>query len=121
MKLQADAHTAQTITSYGPGWISVNGKLLKYNVVIDSHSTYSAWQASGFDELQPAHFSVLGDLKPELVLLGTGAKQRFPHPRLYSPLMAHGIGLETMTTAAACRTFNILSAEGRHVVVALLL
>lgn len=121
MKLQADAHTTQTITSYGPGWISVNGQLLKYNVVIDSHSSYSAWQTSGFDELQPEHFSVLGELKPELVLLGTGAKQRFPHPRLYSQLMAQGIGLETMTTPAACRTFNILSGEGRHVVVALLL
>jgi len=60
-------------------------------------------------------------LQPDIVVLGTGASLRFPHPRLTRALLEQRIGLEVMDTAAACRTFNILAAEGRRVAAALML
>ena len=53
------------------------------------------------------------------MLFGAGAAQRFPHPRLLAPLTDARVGLEVMDTPAACRTFNILAAEGRRVLAAL--
>ncbi len=63
----------------------------------------------------------LAELKPEVVLLGTGTRLRFPHPRLTRALTDAGIGVEVMDTPAACRTFNILAAEGRKVLAAVIL
>ena len=67
-----------------------------------------------------ADFEQILALRPEVVLLGTGARQRFAHPRLYASLSAARIGLEMMDTGAACRTYNILMAEGRKVLAALI-
>ena len=64
-------------------------------------------------------FARLLDYEPEIVLLGTGDVQRFPHPRLLAPLGEAHVGIEAMDTSAACRTFNILVAEGRRVAAAL--
>ena len=58
--------------------------------------------------------------RPEVILLGTGSRLHFPHPSLTHPLQLAGIGLEAMDTVAACRTYNILMAEGRQVLAALL-
>jgi uncharacterized protein len=79
------------------------------------------WEPASFDELSEAHFSYFLPLKPEILLLGTGARQRFPHPRLYRALTHAGIALECMDTPAACRTYNILVAEDRKVLAAILL
>ncbi|MDP2247911.1 MAG: Mth938-like domain-containing protein, partial [Nitrosomonadales bacterium] len=76
--------------------------------------------ASDFESLTVEHFEKIAELKPEVVLLGTGNKHRFIHPRLTAPLTALGISVECMDTAAACRTYNILMAEGRHVAAALI-
>jgi uncharacterized protein len=73
-----------------------------------------------FDALSERHFAALADLAPELVIFGTGARLRFPAPALLRPLIERGIGVETMDTAAACRTYNVLLGEGRAVVAALL-
>ena len=81
----------------------------------------SDWNVASFDELSEAHFAYFLDLKPDVLLLGTGARQRFPHPRLYRALTNAGIGLECMNTPAACRTYNILVAEDRKVVAAILI
>jgi uncharacterized protein len=78
------------------------------------------WPTASFEALAEADFERLRALDPEVVLLGTGARQRFPHPRLARPLAEARIGLEVMNTPAACRTYNILMAEGRKVVAALL-
>ena len=64
---------------------------------------------------------MIAQLEPEIALLGTGDRQRFPHPRLIQALMARGIGVEVMDTSAACRTYNIVMLEGRRVAAALLL
>ncbi len=79
------------------------------------------WPPSGFEALSQAHFEVILEFKPEIVLLGTGATLRFPHPSLTQALIRMQVGLEVMDTAAACRTYNILVTEGRKVAAALIL
>ncbi len=78
------------------------------------------WAPKDFSEIDDASFAVLDELEAEVVLLGTGASQQFPQAQLQSALMARGIGIEIMDSAAACRTYNILMAEGRTVVAMLL-
>ena len=78
------------------------------------------WQAQIFEQLAAEHFECLLPLQPEMVLLGTGATLRFPHPALTKALIAARIGVEVMDTGAACRTYNILTGEGRRVAAALL-
>jgi uncharacterized protein len=78
------------------------------------------WRAASFEALTEADFAPLLDLGADILLLGTGAKQRFPHPRLTHALAARRIGVEAMDLPAACRTFNILVAEERRVAAALL-
>ena len=79
------------------------------------------WHCADFSELSDNHFTRLAELDPELVIFGSGVRLRFPRPEWLLDLMARRIGVETMDTAAACRTYNILAGEGRNVIVALLL
>jgi uncharacterized protein len=120
MKLQPDKSEVQTITAYGPGWIAINNERFEHSMVIDSRGARSAWDCGRFDELGPAHFANLASPGVEMVIFGSGPRLRFPHPSWLRPLMAQRTGVETMDTAAACRTYNILAAEGRHVLAALL-
>ena len=78
------------------------------------------WPPQALDQLREAHFEPILALQPELVLLGTGTRQGFVPPPLLKCFYAAGIGIEMMTTDAACRTFNLLAAEDREVVAALL-
>ena len=121
MKLQPDKFDVQTISGYGPGWIAVNGERLGTSLIVGSAGQRLDWQAGHFDELTAAHFAQLCDLGSELVIFGSGSRLRFPPPAWLQPLMQRRIGLETMDTQAACRTYNILAGEGRSVVAALLL
>ena len=79
-----------------------------------------AWAEGGFEALATEHFDQLAALRPELVILGTGARQHFVHPNLTRVLLERGIGVECMDNPAACRTYNVLVGEGRKVIVALL-
>ena len=79
------------------------------------------WDVDAFEALQPNHFDAVLALQPELVVFGSGVRLRFPRPALLRRLIERGIGVETMDTAAACRTYNVLASEGRSVVAALLL
>jgi uncharacterized protein len=121
MKLQPDKFDVQTISGYGPGWVSVNGEKLKHSLVIGSKGQRLDWKVSRFEDLTPAHFAQLATLDAELVIFGSGTRLRFPPPAWLQPLMAQRVGLETMDSQAACRTYNILAGEGRNVVVALVL
>jgi len=121
MKLQPDRSDAQTISAHGPGWVAVGGEKITHNVIISSRGERIAWGAGRFDDLEPAHFEQLAGLQAEVVIFGSGSRIRFPRAAWLQPLMARRIGLETMDTAAACRTYNILAQEGREVAVALLL
>ncbi len=121
MKLQPDKSTVQTISGYGPGWIAVDAERFSSSLVLGAHGERLLWPCQRFEQLEAAHFHQLAALRPELVLFGSGSRLRFPRPEWLQALVAQRIGLETMDTAAACRTYNILAGEGRHVVAALLL
>ena len=121
MKLQPDKFDVQAITGYGPGWVGINGEKVTRSVVIASSGERIDWGVSRFEDLGPAHFAQIAQLGPEVALFGSGSKIRFPRPAWLKPLIDAHVGLETMDTAAACRTYNILAQEGRAVAVALLL
>lgn len=121
MKLQPDKFDGLAITGYGPGWVGVNGEKITTSIIIGSRGQRLAWPCSGFDSLSPAHFSQLAEMEAELVIFGSGSRLRFPQPAWLRPLIDKRIGLETMDTQAACRTYNILAGEGRNVLAALLL
>jgi uncharacterized protein len=111
--------TYNTITAYGEGYVQVNGQRYQSSLVVLADKVLD-WPVEGFDRLSEESFSLLQAEKPEIVLLGTGPKQRFPHPRLTAALAQAGIGVEVMDLRAACRTYNILVAEERKVAAALL-
>lgn len=124
MKLHADKPDANTITAYGDGWIAVNGERLSQSVVLASSGERIDWRCKSHDELDAGHFTSLlelTDTPPELVIFGSGRRLRFVRPSLLQSLINQGIGVETMDTQAACRTFNILAGEGRRVLAALLI
>jgi uncharacterized protein len=108
-----------TITAYGDDYVAVNGARRNRNVIVTAAEVRD-WNAPVFAHLTAEHFAELATLGVEIVLLGTGRHQRFPHPRLTAPLIAKRIGLEVMDSKAACRTYNILVAEERRVALALL-
>jgi uncharacterized protein len=121
MKLHLDRSDARyRITGYRPGAVMVNETVLTASFVLTDMELLSDWPPQRFADLHRSHFERVAALAPELVLLGSGWRQRFPSISLIEPLLAGGIGVETMDTGAACRTFNILVAEGRRVAAALL-
>ena len=120
MKLHASRPSGvNTITGYGEGYVMVNGERRESSVIV-LPDRIEEWAVKRFDDLSTEDFSFLKNLQAEIVLLGTGPKQRFPHPRLTAELAKAGIGLEVMDLQAACRTYNILVAEERKVAAALL-
>ena len=120
MKLHASrASGVNSITGYGEGYVMVNGERRASSLVV-LPDRIEPWERKEFSQLTEADFQFLQGLGVEIVLLGTGARQRFPHPRLTAGLAQAGIGLEVMDTQAACRTYNILVAEERKVAAALL-
>lgn len=121
MKLQPDKSDVQTLTAHGPGWVAVNNERIENSVVVGSRGERFAWDCSRFEQLGAEHFAQLAFLGAELIIFGSGARIRFPRPAWLQPLMARRTGVETMDTGAACRTYNILAGEGRHVVAALLI
>jgi len=121
VKFHLSTVAGNVVTGLGPGWIRVGAIEYRENVVLTAEAIATGWAPSGFDGLNDADFAQLLNGKPEVVLFGAGAGIRFPDPRVTRPLIDAGVGIEVMDTPAACRTFNILVAEGRNVVAALLL
>jgi uncharacterized protein len=120
LKLHASGQTnLNTFTGYGEGFVLINAVRHEGNLIVMPEHL-QAWDVGGFGALKPEDFAELASLKPEVVLLGTGGKIRFPHPRLTSILSEARIGVEVMDHQAACRTYNILMAEERKVAAALL-
>ena len=120
MKLQPDRIETQSVTGYGPGWIAIQGEKISHSVLISSDGLRENWLCNSFAELTPAHFAQLEQLEVELIIFGSGQQLRFVPPAWMAGLMQRHIGLETMDTQAACRTYNILAGEGRKVAAALL-
>jgi uncharacterized protein len=122
LKLQPDRiEGVNVISGLLADAVSVNGVTYRNSIAIPWLGDIGPWGESGFDALTVADFDRLADLQPELVIFGSGARLRFLAPGLMRTLMARRIGIETMDTAAACRTYNVLAGESRRVIAALLL
>jgi len=111
----------QTITGYDTGSVEINAITFLHSLLVLPESAPVAWPVSHFDALTPEHFAAIASLKPDVVILGTGHKQRFAHPKLTACLTDQRIGVECMDSKAACRTYNILMTEGRKVALALII
>lgn len=121
MKFIPDALQGPSVTGYGPGWVEVNGEKHHSSIIVSSQGICQPWSCARFEDLAEQHFEELSSFASELVLFGSGAHIRFPRPQWLTPLYSRRIGLETMDTQAACRTYNFLAGEGRKVVAALLI
>lgn len=122
MKLHSDPQSSQnTITGYGIGFIEVNKTPFSNALIIQPDGEILIWEAEDYSQLTEKHFAMIGTLKPELVIIGTGKKQYFLSPTILQPLIRSKIGFEMMDSQAACRTYNILMGEGRKVLAAILL
>ncbi|RZI81060.1 MAG: hypothetical protein EOP38_20605 [Rubrivivax sp.] len=121
MKLQADrAEGVNVINAYTRQTVSINGREYTGSVLVPPSGEPVDWAAASLAELTEAHFEQIADMAPELVVFGSGPTLKFAPPALMRALMQRRIGVETMDTPAACRTYNILVGEGRRVVAALL-
>ena len=109
-----------TFTGYGEGYVEINRARHAASLVVSGERLVIDWPAVSVDALTADHLAAIVELKPEIVLIGTGPSFRFPEPRVLAPLYKAGIGVEVMDTPAACRTYNLLQGEGRNVVAALI-
>lgn len=107
-------------TAYGEGFVAVNHEKHEKNLILLPESIITEWSTATAATLTEADMQKLLELGTEIVLLGTGQRLRFPPGPLLRPFAPAGIGLEVMDLQAACRTYNILAAEGRKVAAALL-
>ena len=122
MKLhQAQVARKNAFTGYGEGYVLINQERYERSLVVLPERLVTDWEATTFEALTATHLSALLALEPEVLLLGTGDKLRFPRADIMAPLIRARIGYEVMDVQAACRTFNILMAEERRVAAALLL
>jgi uncharacterized protein len=109
------------IARHEVGRVWVGATAFERSVVVPWSGEVLDWGAAEFDSLSPLHFERIAALAPEVVIFGSGRRLRFPPPPLVRALIERRIGFETMDTAAACRTYNVLASEQRAVVAALLL
>jgi uncharacterized protein len=108
-------------TGYGEGYVEVNRVRYAESLVVTGERIVKEWPLRSVEALQADHLAAILELKPVIVLLGTGATFQFPAPARLAALYNAGIGVEVMDTPAACRTYNILLGEGRDVLAALIL
>ena len=119
MKLNLEQNpNLNLITGYGADHVLINKVRHDGNLILTSERVVR-WTPAGLEQLGAADFAMVRDLNPEVVVIGTGSRLRFPAPQNLRPLIDANIGYEVMDLAAACRTYNILVTEGRAVVAAL--
>jgi uncharacterized protein len=111
----------QTVTGYDDDWIEINAIRFDYSLIVLPEIAPIAWPVNSFEALEANDLEAIAAQSPDLLILGTGAKQRFAHPRLINGLLTRGVGVECMDNQAACRTYNILMTEGRKVALALIM
>jgi uncharacterized protein len=122
MKLQSDVRlAARAVSACGRGYVALGETRLTRTCLLRPDGIDAAWGPDDFEDLDQRHFAELAAIPCDVTLLGTGMRQRFPAPALLRPLIEAGRSIEVMDTAAACRTWNVLVAEGRTVVAALLI
>ena len=120
--LTLDDNNAQyQIRSYQPGTITVNDKTLSKSIIITPTALIEDWAPQTIQDLTAESLNRIVEIRPDILLIGTGATMTFLSPEIYGELINLGIGVEFMDTSAACRTYNALSAENRNVAAALLI
>jgi uncharacterized protein len=121
MKFSLEPDHQSSIQSYDIGQVVVGGSSYTSALVISAEGVRADWEPASLDQISEQHLRELLPLEPEIVILGTGARLRFPSPAITSCLMEQHIAIEVMDTASACRTYNVLLSEDRRVVAALLM
>lgn len=112
--------TAQLVRSYGPGLLRIGERSFGTSVIVTAAAVIEPWRPRRMEELEPADLEPLIALRPEVLLLGSGQRQKFPERRVLTTLYEARLGFEVMDTGAACRTYNVLVGEGRNVAAALI-
>lgn len=118
---EADAGGGHLVEGYSADWISISGRRYTRSLILTPSDIIEPWGPTQAADLNRLHLTAISHLSPRVVLIGTGERSAFIDPVLYLSLIERGIGVEVMTTGAACRTYNILMAEGREVVAGLIL
>jgi uncharacterized protein len=122
MKLHSqDNQQYQTVTGYDKDGVEINAKRYDYSVLVMPETPPRPWPVTRFEDLTEEHFALIEQDQPDVVILGTGERQRFVHPKLIKALSSRRAGVESMDSHAACRTYNILMGEGRKVTLALII
>ena len=119
LHLQRNAD-ANSVTSYGPGYFVVNETRIHSSIIIGPEVLDASWSAASVDDIVPAVIEELLTHSPEVILIGSGDRHRFPAASVMSMVAQARVGLEVMTTGAACRTYSVLLSEGRAVIALLL-
>ena len=122
MKLHsATTKQYQTVTGYDDQGVEINAERFAFSLIVMPESAPRPWNVANFEALTAEHFDKIEEDTPDVVILGTGARQRFVHPKLIAALSRRHIGVECMDSKAACRTYNVLMGEGRKVTLALII
>ena len=122
MKIHLESGLGQNlIRAYAPSRITINEEVYTTSLIVTPRQVVTEWPPARFADLLAGHFEMIVPLRPEVVILGTGTRLRFPAPSLTRSLVEAGIGIEVMDTGAACRTYNFLMSDGRRVAAALLM
>jgi len=122
MKIHLESGLGQNlIRAYARGQVTINEEVYTRSLIVTPQQIIADWPPASPAELLGTHFEVIASLCPEVFILGTGARLRFPAPNIIRPLIEAGIGIEVMDTGAACRTYNILMSDGRRVAAALMM
>jgi uncharacterized protein len=109
------------IRRYGADFITINEEDIRASCLVTAATLTRKWPPRTVEELEVGHLPPLFELAPEVVVLATGARQKFPRAALRAEFATRRIGLEVMEVGAACRTFNVLVGEERRVLAAILL
>jgi uncharacterized protein len=109
------------IRSYAPGRVLIGGTAYEEGLIVSPDRIITGWGPQRPADLEPVHVAALTELEPQVIVIGTGVRQLLPEPRVWVPALSLGIGVEIMDTGAACRTYNILLAEGRKVAAGLIM
>jgi len=122
MKLHsADNQQYQTVTGYDASGVEINAERFNFSLLVMPETPPRPWNVTRFEDLSAEHFEQIAADQPDVVILGTGERQRFVHPRLIKSLTDKRTGVESMDSQAACRTYNVLMGEGRKVTLALII
>jgi len=122
MKLSLDDNTARFLVhEYTSEYIRVQNTQHTRSIIISYNALLPDWAPQSIDQLTEEHITEILKSMPEMILLGTGKKIQFPHPKILQPAYKRNVGVEVMDTAAACRTFNMLASDGRKVVAGLII